>query len=83
MDEPTAGLDTKLEAELTKAFDKLLVGKTALIIAHRLSTVRNADKIIVLRSGKVIEVGSPEELLENKGEFARLLYAYSGNGGVL
>ena len=83
LDEPTAGLDTKLEAELTKAFDKLLVGKTALIIAHRLSTVRNADKIIVLRSGKVIEVGSPEELLKNKGEFARLLYAYSGNGEIL
>uniref|UniRef100_A0A0N5AVA3 ABC transporter ATP-binding protein n=1 Tax=Syphacia muris TaxID=451379 RepID=A0A0N5AVA3_9BILA len=72
-DEATSALDTKHEAEVQKAIDAASVGNTTITIAHRLSTVRNADRIIVLDSGKIIEEGSPEELLDKKdGRFYKM-----------
>lgn len=72
-DEATSALDTKHEVEVQKAIDAASEGVTTITIAHRLSTVRNADRIIVLESGQIVEEGSPEELLANKsGKFYRM-----------
>ena len=57
---------------IKQALDKLLHGRTSFIIAHRLSTVRNADRIIVIKDGEIIEEGSNDELLSQKGEYYRL-----------
>ena len=62
---------------MQEALSTLLAGKTVLVIAHRMRTVANADKIVVLEGGKVAEQGTPEELLRNQGVFARL-YAAQG-----
>uniref|UniRef100_A0A1I7VQ25 P-loop containing nucleoside triphosphate hydrolase protein n=1 Tax=Loa loa TaxID=7209 RepID=A0A1I7VQ25_LOALO len=72
-DEATSALDTKHEVEVQKAIDAASQGVTTITIAHRLSTVRNADRIIVLESGQIVEEGSPEELLADKeGKFHRM-----------
>ncbi|KAL3990856.1 ABC transporter family protein [Acanthocheilonema viteae] len=72
-DEATSALDTKHEVEVQRAIDAASQGVTTITIAHRLSTVRNADRIIVLESGQIVEEGSPEELLNNKdGKFHRM-----------
>ncbi|RLI70365.1 ABC transporter ATP-binding protein, partial [Candidatus Heimdallarchaeota archaeon] len=60
------------ELLIKKALTKLLSGRTSFIIAHRLSTVRNADRIIVLKDGKIVEEGTNAELLARKGEYYRL-----------
>ena len=75
LDEATSALDSITEARIQKSFDALCKGRTSLIIAHRLSTVRNADCIIVLENEKIIEQGSHEELLQKNGEYARLVFA--------
>ncbi|NHJ04669.1 MAG: ABC transporter ATP-binding protein [Candidatus Heimdallarchaeota archaeon] len=72
LDEATSSVDPYTELIIKRALDKLLTGRTSFIIAHRLSTVRNADRIIVLKDGKIIEEGSNEELLSRKGEYYRL-----------
>lgn len=72
LDEATSALDTEAEREVQAAIDRLLVGRTALVIAHRLSTVVNADEIIVLRQGRIVERGSHEALLAHGGEYAKL-----------
>ncbi|VDM11233.1 unnamed protein product [Wuchereria bancrofti] len=72
-DEATSALDTKHEVDVQKAIDAASQGVTTITIAHRLSTVRNADRIIVLESGQIVEEGSPEELLANRdGKFHRM-----------
>ena len=73
LDEATSALDTESELAVQKALDKLLEGRTVLVIAHRLSTVRKADRIIVLKNGKIIESGKHEELLNLKGHYQRLV----------
>ena len=72
LDEATSALDTESEKKVQMAIDSLMKDRTALIIAHRLSTVQNADKIIVIEKGKVAEIGSHESLFEKNGIYRRL-----------
>lgn len=72
LDEATSALDTESEKLVQKAMQRLLEGRTDIIIAHRLSTVRNADRIVVLENGSIIEEGSFEYLIESKGRFWEL-----------
>ncbi len=67
LDEPTSALDSETERNVTEALEKLMKGRTTFIIAHRLSTVRKADRIFVLEKGKIIEEGSHDELMKIKG----------------
>jgi len=73
LDEPTSALDLESEKAVQKASENLFRDRTVLIIAHRLSTLRNADRVIVLRDGGVAEMGSHAELIAQKGEFYRLV----------
>ena len=75
LDEATSALDNKSEAVVQQAIDNLMVGRTILVIAHRLSTVQNADKIVVINHGRIVEQGSHEELLALDGEYAGLYEA--------
>ena len=72
LDEPTATLDARAEYEAFQRFAALTVGKTAVIISHRFSTVRMADRIVVLKNGEIIELGSHEDLMELNGLYAEL-----------
>jgi subfamily B ATP-binding cassette protein MsbA len=72
LDEATSSLDSESEAEVQQALHNLMEGRTTLVIAHRLSTVRRADRIVVLDAGRVVEGGSHAELLAKKGTYARL-----------
>ena len=72
LDEATSALDSVTEAKIQRAFDELAKGRTTLIIAHRLSTVRNASRILVVRDGVITEEGAHEELLAKGGDYAQL-----------
>jgi ATP-binding cassette subfamily B protein len=72
LDEATSALDVISEALVQEAINRLVANRTTLIVAHRLSTVRKADRIVVMKGGECIEFGSPHELLEAGGEFSRL-----------
>lgn len=72
MDEATSSIDTRTEALVQKGTDRLMQGRTVFVIAHRLSTVRNSDVIMVLDQGRIIERGSHEELIEKKGKYYQL-----------
>ena len=83
LDEATSSLDTEAEIEVQEALDNLMKGRTTLVIAHRLSTVRNADRIIALVNGEIVEEGSHDTLMEKKGEYYRLYnlqFKDEGNG---
>ena len=73
LDEATSALDSVTEANLQQTFEKLSQGRTTIIIAHRLSTVRNADRIAVIENGRVAELGSHRELMEKNGAYAQLV----------
>ena len=72
LDEATSALDNKSEAVVQQAIDNLMKNRTVLVIAHRLSTVRNADCIAVINNGKIVECGTHEELLAKEGDYAAL-----------
>lgn len=73
LDEATSSIDTRTEIRVQQAFEKLMKGRTSFIVAHRLSTIRTADRILVMKDGNIIEQGTHEELLEQNG-FYRQLY---------
>jgi ATP-binding cassette, subfamily B, multidrug efflux pump len=72
LDEATASIDSDTESQLSRALTELLRGRTALVIAHRLSTVRAADRILVLQRGRLVEQGSHDQLITQRGLYARL-----------
>ena len=72
-DEATASVDSETESLIQAAIDRLISGRTTIMIAHRLSTLRRATKIIVVDKGEILEMGSPEELMALKGKYYRLV----------
>ena len=72
LDEATSSIDTRTEIQIQKAFDTMMHGRTSFIVAHRLSTIREADLILVMRDGKIVEQGNHEELLKKNGFYAQL-----------
>lgn len=72
LDEATSSIDTRTEIRIQKAFEKLMQNKTSFIVAHRLSTIKNADLILVMNKGNVIEKGTHKELIEKQGFYAKL-----------
>ena len=76
LDEATSSIDTRTEALVQEGMDRLMKGRTTFVIAHRLSTVKNSDCIIVLEQGRIIERGSHDQLIAAKGRYYQL---YTGN----
>ena len=72
LDEATSSIDTRTEIRIQKAFAKIMEGRTTFIVAHRLSTIKEADTILVMNNGSVIEQGRHDELLKNNGFYANL-----------
>ena len=77
LDEATSALDSQTEREIQGALDALAVGRTTLVIAHRLGTIRNADRILVLDGGAVAEAGTHDELLARGGRYRDLWRAFA------
>ena len=80
LDEATSSIDTRTEVKIQAAFAKMMEGRTSFIVAHRLSTIREADVILVMRDGKIIEQGSHQSLLSQKGFYATLYYSQFDTG---
>ena len=76
-DEATAAVDSETERLIQDAIDKLIAGKTTFMIAHRLSTLKRANRILVVDNGKIIENGSPDELMAMKGKYYKLVQIQS------
>ena len=72
LDEATSSIDTRTEVLVQDAFEELMKGRTSFIVAHRLSTIKNADQILVMKAGNIIERGTHEELLARGGFYANL-----------
>jgi ATP-binding cassette, subfamily B, bacterial len=79
LDEATSSVDTETEKEIQKALDNLVLGRTTLAIAHRLSTLRKADRLIVMDRGRVVETGNHDELMAREGHYYRLYQAQARN----
>ena len=72
LDEATSSIDTRTEIKIQEAFNRLMQGRTSFIVAHRLSTIREADVILVMKDGHIIEQGNHRTLLEKNGFYAEL-----------
>jgi ATP-binding cassette subfamily B protein len=75
LDEATSSIDTRTELCIQRAFDKLMEGRTSFVVAHRLSTIRDADLILAMRDGRIVERGTHEELLAANGFYASIYNA--------
>ena len=73
LDEATSALDTESEQLVQVALEKMMKNRTSLVIAHRLSNIQNADNIVVMKKGEIVEQGKHDELLERKGEYYKLV----------
>ena len=82
LDEPTSALDAQTEALLMEALERLMEGRTTFVIAHRLSTIRHADKIAVMKDGRILEIGSHRELITQRGFYAHLHNLHAGHSAV-
>lgn len=83
LDEATSALDNRTEHAVQQALDSLMEGRTTIVVAHRLSTVRNAERILVLDHGRIAEIGSHEQLVAANGAYARLLEAANDTGALV
>ncbi|MCK9179996.1 MAG: ATP-binding cassette domain-containing protein [Bacteroides sp.] len=83
LDEATSNIDSQSERLIQKGLNRLMEGKTTLIIAHRLSTVRNVDKILVIENGQIVEEGNHEELIAKKGVYESLYKEQYFNGNPI
>ena len=83
LDEATSSIDTRTESLIQRAFDRMMQGRTSFIVAHRLSTIRGADCILVMRDGHIVEQGRHEELLEKGGFYADLYNSQFAAGSPL
>ena len=72
LDEATSSIDTRTEIKIQQAFGKMMQGRTSFIVAHRLSTIKNADVILAMKDGKIVEQGSHAELMQKNGFYAEL-----------
>ena len=72
LDEATSSIDTRTEIRIQKAFSRMMEGRTSFIVAHRLSTIREADRILVMRAGRIVEQGTHGDLLEKNGFYAEI-----------
>ncbi|TDM04136.1 ABC transporter ATP-binding protein [Macrococcus carouselicus] len=79
LDEATSSIDTVTEMKLQEAIDRLMVGRTSIVIAHRLNTVKKTDKVVVLAQGEVIEQGYQQELLEQNGLYSQMVHSSDGD----
>ena len=77
LDEATASVDTETEQAIQASLDKLVKGRTTLSIAHRLSTLKNADSLVVIDDGRITEAGTHAELIEKKGTYYKLMQLQS------
>ena len=82
LDEATSSIDTRTELRIQAAFARMMQGRTSFIVAHRLSTIRSADMILVMRDGKIIEQGTHESLLSQNGFYKKLYLAGAGGGAA-
>ena len=80
LDEATSSIDTRTEIRVQKAFARMMEGRTSFIVAHRLSTIREADVILVMRDGHIVEKGRHEELLERGGFYAEIYNSQFARG---
>jgi ABC-type multidrug transport system fused ATPase/permease subunit len=78
LDEATSALDSENERLVQAALDRLMVGRTAIVVAHRLSTIRKADRILVMEKGEIVEEGSHEQLLARGGVYAKAISLQGG-----
>jgi len=79
LDEATSAVDTETEKEIQKALDNLVKGRTTIAIAHRLSTLRKADRLVVMDRGRIVEIGNHDELMATEGQYFKLYMAQARN----
>jgi ATP-binding cassette subfamily B protein len=83
LDEATSSVDTETEKEIQRALDNLVAGRTTIAIAHRLSTLRKADRLVVMDRGEVVEIGNHDQLMAREGHYYRLYQAQARNAEAL